>query len=82
VNTAPITMTVGRNHTIGEVVAWVQTHGYPDFTWSDFWEYNPDIITKGIEHLDNGDWRFTAWSTTVTIAKPDAYQSGTIGNTI
>lgn len=74
----PVTMTVGRNHYVGEVVEQVRAHGYPNFNWADFWEYNPGIADK-LEWQPNGDWKFTGWSTQIVVAVPNAYQNDALG---
>jgi hypothetical protein len=72
--TGPVTMTVGKDHKVSEVIAYAQSHGSPQFSWADFWEYNPGIAGQ-LQWQPDGDWKFTGWNTTVTIARPGAIQT-------
>lgn len=85
--TGPITMNIGKGHNVGEVVEYAQSHGYPDFTWADFWQFNPNVVADGQMYIapdssGHNNWFFGAWSTTITIAKPNVYQSSSLGQTV
>lgn len=66
-----VTVNVGKDQTVGELVDELRKNGYPGFSWADFWALNPGIDSQyAMEWQPNHDWKFTQWSTPVTVYKP------------
>ena len=66
-----VTVNVGKNQTVGELVKELKSNGYPGFNWADFWALNPGIADSAkLEWQPNKDWKFTQFSTPVTVYKP------------
>jgi hypothetical protein len=73
--TGPSSVSVGHDQPVQEVIDWADTHGYPNFSWSDFWALNPSIGSQGL--LDkNGNWVLDGWGTKVTLAQPGFTSAG------
>jgi hypothetical protein len=66
-----VTVNVGKDQTVGELVEELRNNGYPGFNWADFWSLNPGIVSSAaMEWQPNKDWKFTQWSTPVVVYKP------------
>lgn len=74
----PVTVNVGHNQPVQEVINWAKKNGYPNYTWADFWSLNPGLDTKGLQNV-NGTWTLTSWSTPIVVAKPGTTQTGAGG---
>lgn len=67
-----VTVNVGKDQTVGELVKELRANGYPGFNWSDFWALNPNIVNDYGLTINSAlhDWQFTHWWTPVTVYKP------------